>query len=44
LPDPATRGPTPLKNKRSPTRLAWGYDPTGFGAEDVEMLSLMARR
>ena len=25
-------GPTPDKNSRSPTLLAYGYDPTGFGS------------
>ena len=31
---PRSRGPTPLKNNKLPTRRAWGYKPTGSGAFD----------
>src|SRR5688500_16592372 len=37
---PRSRGPTPDKNKRLPTRRACGYKPTGSGAlDDVMMFS-----
>jgi hypothetical protein len=38
---PAVLGPTPLKNNRLPTLRAWGYKPTGFGAEEVFILLLI---
>jgi hypothetical protein len=31
---PRSRGPTPLKNNKLPTRRACGYNPTGSGAFD----------
>jgi hypothetical protein len=39
--EPAVRGPTPDKKSKFPTRLAWGYEPTGFGALSALILSLM---
>ena len=32
---PGFLGPTPDKNNKFPTRLAWGYIPTGSGALSV---------
>src|SRR5690606_2735060 len=34
---PAWRGPMPLTNRKSPTRRACGYGPTGTGAASVRM-------
>src|SRR5690606_33434676 len=30
--DPRSRGPSPERKSRSPTRRAWGYGPTGSAA------------
>src|SRR6187401_3481050 len=38
---PRTRGPMPERNKRLPTRFAWGNAPTGSGARELSKDSLI---
>src|SRR6266487_1127610 len=40
---PRIRGPMPERNRRSPTRLAWGNEPTGSGARELSKDLLMLK-